>query len=61
MNNGKQKKDSKSMEQLRKELYKLIESEALDSDAVQNLSKELDGLILKYYREPGELTCQKDM
>jgi len=33
------------MEQLRKELYKLIESEALDSDAVQNLSKELDGLI----------------
>ena len=61
MNNGKRKKDSKNMEQLRKELYKLIESEALDSDAVQSLSKELDGLILEYYRKPSELTCQKDM
>jgi hypothetical protein len=46
-----------SIDQLRNELHQLIESEQLNSDAVQERSEELDALILLYYRQEKE--CQE--
>jgi len=42
---------SRDVDKLRMKLYKLIEYEELSSDAVQSLSRELDELILAYYRQ----------
>lgn len=55
--NREQDNYSKNVDKLRMELYKLIECEKLSSDAVQSLSRELDELILAYYRQPD--ICQE--
>lgn len=43
-----------NINQLRDELHQLIECEQLNSDIVQKRSKELDDLILLYYRQSKE-------
>lgn len=40
--------------QRRDELHQLIEYEQLNSDVVQERSRELDALILLYYKQPTE-------
>lgn len=37
--------------QMRDELYQLIEHEKLDSSDVQKMSRELDALIMLYYKQ----------
>lgn len=49
-----------NVDKLRMKLYKLIEYEKLSSDAVQSLSRELDELILAYYRKPNICQDLKD-
>lgn len=41
----------KRINQLRGELHKLIEREKLDNSRVQEISRELDELIMLYYKE----------
>ncbi len=57
MKNEKHVHCRKNIDQLRNELYQLIESEQLSSDIVQERSQELDALILLYYRKTKE--CQE--
>ena len=45
-----------NIDQMRNELYHLIENEQLISDIVQERSRELDALILEYYKQKNE--CQ---
>ncbi len=41
----------KNIDRLRSELHRLIEYEQLGSRIVQERSRELDGLILAYYKQ----------
>lgn len=59
MSNARQEKCKKDINQRREELHKLIENEDLLSDVVQESSRELDDLILSYYRKPEE-ECQEE-
>lgn len=51
MKNKKCSYNKNDINELRKELHQLIESENLTSIHVQKRSQELDNLILLYYRQ----------
>ena len=46
------------IDKLRRKLHKLIESESLSSETVQKMSRELDALILSFYKTGGETKKQ---